>query len=113
MIKNLKQYIFLLITAVGIAVVYGFAVGGELSIYFYIIEFAVFFILVAFLNRKNTKIKALEKIIKTAVIIGIAFLVSGSCYYVINEIYGAYITEYDTIVTDSIKGSVYFNDPQG
>lgn len=113
MIKTLKHFVVLLVIAIAIAVAYGFLIGGELSIFYYIFQTVTLGALALFFARYDLKEKFVEKFVEMSVMVGFIIFVSLVSYLSINQFSGELIAEYNTKVTDNYKGSVYFNDFKG
>ena len=116
MIKLLKHFVLLLIVGISTTLGYGFLIGGELSIYYYIFESITLVALSLLLSRKTLNKKFVEQFTEMMIMVGLIIFVSLASYDVVNQFSGELVAEYDAKVTETFgRGghSAHFIDSQG
>ena len=114
--KLLKHFALLLIVGVSTTLVYGFLVGGELSIYYYIFESIILIATSLLFARKNITKKFVAQISEMMVMVGLIIGISAFSYTIVNDFSGELVAEYDAKVTETNgRGghTAYFIDSQG
>ena len=114
--KLLKHFILLLIVGISTTLGYGFLIGGELSIYYYIFESITLIATSLLFARKNINKKFVAQISEITAMIILVIAISLFSYNVVNDFSGELVAEYDTKISVHYGGRhhiAYFTDSQG
>lgn len=110
--KKAVKYIISAAVAAAYIFIYGFAVGGETGFWFVFPLFTILFIIMSIFNYKDNP-GMLKKTIRAILTPVIVVAVSMVMYSAINQTKADLAAEYDAVVTDRVKSTVYFYTPDG
>ena len=115
--KLLKHFVLLLIVGISTTLGYGFLIGGELSIYYYIFESIILIATSLLFARKNITKKFVAQISEIIAMIILVIAISWFTYDVVNDFSAELVAEYDTKISVFEGGHrrhiAYFTDSQG
>ena len=120
--KKALKYIIILAVSMVLSLIYGFCIGGELSLWFVILQIAVAVLIMLYFNKKSRYESIFAKTAKTIIIAVVVLVFSFVFYYGVSMTSMTRVNMYETTVTDvTFSGSqrrqaettIYFNTPDG
>lgn len=116
--KKIVHSIILFIVSIVSACIYGFIVGGDVSVWFIFLQFAIAFSLLVVFTRDETKSDLRVTLVKIFSVSVVMVVISSIIYGSINRFYGRTVDTYETVITEVLysnySGCVFwFDDPLG
>lgn len=112
--KSVLKYIIILLVTVILTLLYGFLIGGEITLLFGFVVFANSMVVLIFFERKFFTKSLIGRIVKIIAVSLLMLSFSISLYNVVNESSWKLIERYETEVLDKevIGGRNYFNEEE-
>ena len=114
------KHLLAALSALGITVLYGVIIGGELPGFFLSVLFVSLFGVLAFFERKDLETKPVEKFAMILLFVIFAIFIIFGFYLSLNELKGTVTNEYEAEITHISYGTsristdnIFFNDPDG
>lgn len=112
--KSVLKYIIILLVTVILTLLYGFLIGGEITLLFGFVIFAISMVVLMFFERKSSLKGLIGRIVKVVAISVLSVAFSLALYATVNESSWKLIDKYETEVLDKevLGGRHYFGEEE-